>query len=184
MIRQNNECLKVFLAGFMVIFLLCACEQNKVEEVSKDKASDDRAAPGWIAGSGIIAEKSPDKVFYSSGYARGIKNDALLRSTADNRARWNLSNAIRQYTDAMLKDYKKDIGAADLERIRIISEKGIEIVDHWQDPSTGKFYARARLDLEMFKQNIREDRGLSKRIRDHLLMNADHYYAQLIGKNE
>ena len=39
---------------------------------------------------------------------------------------------------------------------------GVMIVDHWEHPKRGKIFALARLDLEVFKDNISKLRELSK----------------------
>jgi len=171
----------------LLLLLILSCLVLSCER-SNDQGSlpghKESSLPSWTDEQGGLFEKGDLKLFTGNGSAAGISNGSLLRSTADNRARSNLSLIVREYTRMILGEYKREISEADKERIKMISGKGIEIVDHWQDRKTGKLYAKAQLDLAMYKQFVKTDPDLSLPVREHILQNADRYYAQLLHKNE
>ncbi len=41
---------------------------------------------------------------------------------------------------------------------------GVEIVDHWQNPATGEFFALARLDLDAFTNNLDKVKALDQKV--------------------
>lgn len=75
---------------------------------------------------------------YGVGTATGIKNAALARTTADNRARAEIAKLVGTKTEITEGD-----GSA---RVRTFAATltEVEIVDHWVDPSDGTVYALAR----------------------------------------
>ena len=65
---------------------------------------------------------------YAVGRAPPMKNRALARAVASNRARARLVRALGE------------------NGVSISHISGVDIVEHWTDPRTGAMFARARLD--------------------------------------
>jgi len=55
------------------------------------------------------------KVFYGVGIASGIRNQALLRSTADNGARAEVAKILETYVAVLAKDYMASTTAGDMK---------------------------------------------------------------------
>jgi hypothetical protein len=109
--------------------------------------------PGWVArGSGAFPNDG--KAFYAVGSASGIKNPALLRGSADNRARAELTKVFETYSASLMKDYMNSGGTQNVEQaVKTLSAgslTGAEIVDRYRN-SEGVQYALVKLDLEKAK---------------------------------
>ena len=67
--------------------------------------------PEWVLkGSGAFGGES-GRVFYGVGSVSGIKNHALARTTADNRARAEIAKIFETYSASLMKDYQESIKA-------------------------------------------------------------------------
>lgn len=151
-----------------------------------------KGAPKWVAkGSGAFdAEKG--KIFYGVGSASNIANHSLLRSTADNRARNELSKIFEVYTASLMKDYMASTTAGNpnvsseeqhveqaIKTVTSATLSGVEIIDHWKDPATGELFSLAQLDLNAFKDALAKQKELSAQARDYIRKNADRMHDEL-----
>lgn len=148
--------------------------------------------PGWVwRGSGAFEEES-GKVFYGVGAASGIKNEKLLRVTANNRAHAEVLKVVEIFATALTKDCLSAIPDDDtpssLEATReertfgTFSHtiyKGVEIVDYWKDPEDGTMYALSKLDLEVIKRFLDDFEEIDEKRRDYLRSNADRIHDEL-----
>ena len=110
--------------------------------------------PAWVArGSGAFP--SDKKSFYSVGVASGMKNPALLRTTADNRARAEMAKTFETFSASLMKDYMNSSGAQNVEAaVQTLSAgtlTGAEIVDRYLN-SEGVQYSLCKLDLDRAKE--------------------------------
>ena len=154
--------------------------------------------PEWVTkGSGAYSESSKGKVFYGVGLVSGIRNVALARTTADNRARAEVAKVFEVYTASLMKDYAASTTAGDMsasseeqnveQAIKTFSAttlSGVEIVDPWFHPEDGSVYALASLNLESFKNNLDKMKDLNARVRDYVRQNADRAHADLDAEEE
>src|SRR6478609_9438856 len=93
--------------------------------------------PAWVTrGSGAFP--SDKKSFYSVGLANGIKNPALLRTTADNRARAEMVKVFETYSASLMKDYMASANGKEEQAVEQAvktlsagSLTGAEIVDRY-----------------------------------------------------
>ena len=161
---------------------------------SKPTPSADSAAsgPGWVMkGSGAF-DVEKGKVFYGVGVASGIKNKALLRQTADNRARAEISKTLETYVASLTKDYMASTTAGDMSKsseeqhvesaLKTFSKntlRGATIVDRWMDPADGSMYALCELDLVSFTEALDKYQELDSKIRDYVRDNADKMHDEL-----
>lgn len=75
---------------------------------------------------------------FAIGVASGIKNAALARTTAENRARAEIAKLVGTKTEVTEGDGSTKV------RTFAATLSGVEIVDHWVDPKDGSVYALAR----------------------------------------
>ncbi len=166
---------------------LVACGEKKSEPENL-KGID---YPDWVLkGSGAFGGEA-GRVFYGVGSVSGIKNHALARSTADNRARAEIAKIFEVYSASLMKDYMASTTAGDMsasseeqhveQAIKTFSAQtlsGVQIVDHWFHPD-GTVYALAQLDLEGFKNGLDKMKELSAQVRDYVRKNADKVHMDL-----
>ena len=112
--------------------------------------------PAWVTrGSGAFP--SDKKSFYGVGLANGLKNPALLRTTADNRARDELGKVFETFSASLMKDYMNSSGDQNVEQaiqtFRAGSMQGAEIVDRYLN-ADGVQYSLCKLDLDKAKELI------------------------------
>ena len=147
--------------------------------------------PEWVnKGSGAFGGEK--KVFYGVGSASGIRNHSLARSTADNRARAEISKTFEVYSASLMKDYSASITAGDMSAsseeqmvtsaVKTFSANtlnGVEIVDHWIHPTTGEIYSLARLDIAGFADQIDKAKELSEKVKNAVKRSAEKAFADL-----
>jgi hypothetical protein len=147
--------------------------------------------PEWVmkgSGAGLAGEA---RVFFGVGSASGIKNMGLAQTTADNRARAELSKVFEVYSASLMKDYMASTTAGDMsasseeqhveQAIKTFSANtlsGIQVTDHWYAPD-GTVYSLAKLDLEAFKDAMGKANELSAAVRDRVRQNADKVHMDL-----
>jgi len=150
------------------------------------------APPAWVdKGSGSF-DVDKGKVFYGVGIASGIRNRALLRSTADNRARAEIAKILETYVAVLAKDYMASTTAGDMkasseeqhveQALKTFSKTtlhGARIIDHWRDPADGSLFSLCELDLFAFKNALDDYKELDAKVRDHVRENAEKLHGQL-----
>lgn len=153
--------------------------------------------PEWVMkGSGAFGGEE-GRVFYGVGSVSGIKNPALARTTADNRARAEVAKIFETYSASLMKDYMASTTAGDMSAsseeqhvenaIKTFSAatlSGVQIVDHWFHPVDGSVYALARLDLENFTDNLNKMKELNAQVRDYVRQNAERVHMDLEKEEE
>jgi len=149
------------MAGIMV-----GCSGNKMYKADKVEISTPQ--PEWVMKGSAAFPNEPKTVFYGVGVANPMPNIALLRETADNRARANIASEMKTAVEKLVKDYmdmhvdyfNKDSAGSD-ELTSFVSKSvtdailiNCRIIDRWQDPKTGAFYSLAKMDQneEFYKQ--------------------------------
>jgi len=172
------------------LVLLAGCGGKKT--VTASTPIQDLDAPEWVVkGSGAFGGDQ-GKIFYGVASASGIRNYSLLRSTADNRARNEVSKVFQFYTASLMKDYAASTTAGDpnvtaeeqhveqaIKTVTSMTLSGVEIVDHWQHPATGELFALARLDLNAFQDIAQKSKELDARVKEYIRQNADKLHDQL-----
>lgn len=147
--------------------------------------------PEWVnKGSGAFGGEK--KVFYGVGSASGIRNHSLARSTADNRARAEISKIFEVYSASLMKDYSASTTAGDFsasseeqhveQAIKTFSANtlnGVEIVDHWIHPTDGTIYSLARLDIAGFMEQIDRAKELNEKVKEAVKRSAAKAFSDL-----
>jgi hypothetical protein len=168
--------------GLGILFLIgCAAQQPAAP-----------ARPAWVdKGSGAY-DVDKGKVFYGVGVASGIRNVALLRSTADNRARAEVAKILETYVAVLAKDYMASTTAGDMsssseeqhveQALKTFSKgtlHGARIIDRWRDPADGSQYAICELDLFSFKNALDQHKELDEKVKNYVKDNAEKMHREL-----
>ena len=148
--------------------------------------------PDWVLkGSGAFGNEG-EKIFFGVGSVSGIRNHALARTTADNRARAEIAKVFEVYSASLMKDYMASTTAGDMESsseeqhveqvVKTFSAQtlsGVQVVDHWFHPVDGTVYALGRLDLDSFTNQLEKMKELNGKVRDYVRKNAERAFMDL-----
>lgn len=170
---------------------MAACGGQKTQEGQTSPNTPAVEYPEWVMkGSGAFGGEQ--RVFYAVGAKSGIKNPALLRSAADNRARAEMQKIFETYTASLMKDYSASTTAGDFsasseeqhveEAVKTFAAgtlNGVQIVDHWIHPVDGTMYSLARLDLDGFMDAIDTAKELNQKVKDRVKRSAEKAFADL-----
>ena len=188
------KALSKYVVVVFVAFGLAACGGGDKKKTDGDAPANLKGIdyPEWVLkGSGAFGGEQ-GRVFYGVGSVTGIKNHALARSTADNRARNEVAKIFEVYTASLMKDYMASTTAGDMsasseeqhveQAIKTFSAQtlsGVQVVDHWYHPVDGTVYALAQLDLEGFTNNLDKMKELNAKVRDYVRKNAERVHMDL-----
>ena len=184
---KTKKLFVLFITLSMGILLVAGCATSP--KPSADPAS---MGPAWVMKGGGAFDVEKGKVFYGVGIASGIKNKALLRQTAENRARAEIAKTMETYVATLSKDYMASTTAGDMSKsseeqhvetaLKTFSKTtlhGATIVDRWMDPSDGSLYALCELDLFSFKDALDKYNELNKQVRDYVRENAEKLHGEM-----
>jgi hypothetical protein len=149
------------------------------------------AGPDWInKGSGAFSSDA-GKVLRGVGVASGIRNVALLRTAADDRARTEIAKVLDTYVSVLNKDYQASTTAGDMkssseeqhvsQAMKTFSQaelQGVRIAERYLG-ADGTQYALAQLDLQQVKDGLSKMRELNERVRNAVRANADKAFDEL-----
>jgi hypothetical protein len=181
---KTKQLLVLCVILMMGLFLMAGCSSTPKSAFSQ--------GPEWCyKGSGAF-DVEKGKVFYGVGIASGIKNKALLVSTADNRARAEVAKTLETYVAVLSKDYMASTTAGDMsasseeqhveQALKTFSKTtlhGATIVDHWQDPQDMTMYSLCELDMFAFKEALDNYKELDSKVRDYVRDNAEKMHGEL-----
>jgi hypothetical protein len=184
---QKKNLLILVVVTLFGISLMTGCASKPVP--SADSAA---AGPEWVMkGSGAF-DVEKGKVFHGVGVASGIKNKALLRQTADNRARAEIAKTMETYVASLSKDYMASTTAGDMSNsseeqhvetaLKTFTQttlRGTTIVDRWVDPADGSMYSLCELDLVSYTEALDKYEELDEKIRDYVRDNAEKMHDEL-----
>ena len=157
--------------------------------------------PDWVTKGSRAFKKGDQQAIYGVGGVTGVKNPPLAKTTAQNRARAEIAKIFETYTASLMKDYAASTtgGAAVSQDSPTLEEQhieqaiktfsastlsGVEIINHWNDPSDGTLYALARLDMAKFKNNLDKMKELNAGVRDFVRKNAEKAFDDLAAEEE
>ena len=150
-----------------------------------------QGGPDWVnKGSGAFGGDK-GRVFYGVGIAGGIRNPSMRRSSADTRARGEISKIMNSYVTVLNKAWQESTTGGDMsasneqqhvsETLKSFSQtelSGVQIVDHFV-AADGTEYALAQLDMEGMKNNMEKMKDLNTKVRDAIKANADKAFDEL-----
>ena len=179
---------KPILIALTLVLSLSACAHKQFHAPIADLPQN----PAWVSQGSCAANETGQNVFYGVGSANGITNLSLLRTTADNRARAELVKMFDVYSASLMKDYAASTMAGKVDQVSeeqhveqaiktvaSMSLKGVQIVEHWQDPKTGEMFARAKLDAATFNGNLDRIKDLDVTTKNAIKASADRLHAEL-----
>ena len=148
--------------------------------------------PEWVAkGAGAFSGEK-GKVFYGVASASGIRNAALRRESADQRARASIAETLNTYVQRLHKDFMESTTAGDMSAssegqhvsnaLKTYTEmelSGVSIIDHYLDPTDGTEYALAQLDYNAFSGQMDKMKELNAKVRDMVKSHADQAFDEL-----
>ena len=173
----------------MLVVSAGACA-GKSETAAKPAANN---GPAWVdGGSGAFTgDANKGHVLHGVGSSSGIRNAALARTTADNRARAEIAKIFEVYSASLMKDYMASTTAGDMSKsseeqhveqaIKTFSAQtlhGVQIIDHWIAPD-GTWYALAELDMADVNKGLDEAKDLNAKVKAYVRQNADRVMGDL-----
>ena len=177
-----------------LIFLFGACVSIP-ELPPQPKALVDYKAPKWVLVGGGAFTDDKGKAFYGVGSATGIKNYALQRQIADDRARADLAKVFEYYVETLTKDYQAHTTAGSFATsseeqnaeaaVKVVVSstlRGVTIIDHFEIPERAEMISLARLDYDAFKQNVtqaEEFKQLPQQVREDIKDRADALHEEM-----
>ena len=151
------------------------------------------SSPPWHQLQSGLYDTVEGKVFYGIGRADGLQNLTLLRATADNRARKELTDVLGRYVEELARSAKARLDPAwatlsseDQQQamgmlVRSALRKSV-VSEHWSDSQQPRVYSLCRLGLDGFKQALFDSRTMDERLRSAMQDEADKVYARLSKK--
>ena len=149
--------------------------------------------PPWYTLKSGMYDVAGDRLFYGIGQADGVQNLTLLRATADNRARLELSSVLESFADELTRSAAlgnapewASLSAGEHRQIlgllvRNALERAV-ISDHWSDSVEPRLLALCRLDLADFMQVLSDSDELDQNVRAALREQAEMVFARLSRK--
>ena len=176
----------LILVSSALILSLIACGGKS------PKAGELSHLPDWIVkGSGAFSGDG-GQVFYGVGVANRSKNQAMLDSIAENRARAKIAQVFKNYSAVLMKDYMATASASAeggkstdeqyveqaIKTFAAATLSGVVIVKKYRDKD-GNLYALAKLDLNAFKDSLEKMNELDQKVKEHIRKNAERVHMDL-----
>src|SRR3954454_16648411 len=103
---------KFIFAGSMALLAAVGCGGKQQGEAPASMQGVDY--PEWVVKGSRAFGGEAGRIFYGVGQVNGIKNMALARTTADNRARAEIAKIFETYSASLMKDYQAATTAGDM----------------------------------------------------------------------
>lgn len=167
---------------FVATILLAACGSTQL-----DSDLNIKGAPDWVNKGTAYVNNKDGRLFHGVGSAGAMGDDALQRSTADDRARAEVARIFSSYLDVASRDYQSasrsgDVKAAEeavsrqIKNLTQVNLAGTRIVARWLDKRTGVVYAIAEIDTKQVKDTLATTRDMNDNVRRYLQTNADNIF--------
>ena len=190
-IGMQHPSLKLFLATSLLL-ALAACGGGKTV-VESDLGI--KGAPDWVNKGTQAVNDKDGRLFHGVGSSPSLGDEALQRSTADDRARAEVARMLSTYIDAVSNDYQAASGtgsyaAADQSvqrQIKAVTKQnlaGSKIIGRWKDSRTNMVYSIAELDLKSVKTTLEGASGMNDDVRRYIGRNADNIFDKATGEKK
>lgn len=153
--------------------------------------------PDWVLRGSGPARSTEVRCFFGVGQVAGMRNAALARSTADNRARSELGRSFELFAASVLAAWAgeqeaqaaragagteppprggvtvvaqpAELGSEQLVKVLAsVALPAVQVVEHWTHPEDGAIFSLARLELDQLTDGIGRARQLSPQLRTWL----------------
>ena len=156
----------------------------------------DPKAPAWIRkGCGaFFGEKK--KLVCGVGAIGGMTNPGLARSAAEGRGRSDIARSLKVRCKNMLKDYQaatqggpgnklnnEQYVTDTSKEITDMTLSGTRLEDSWVSDA-GTFYALMVLDVEAFRDQVKNMSQLDEQVRQAIVQHAEKSFAELDAATE
>ncbi|BFU89792.1 MAG: hypothetical protein NTAFB01_09790 [Nitrospira sp.] len=160
---------------------------------------DVKGLPPWVLNGGGGEKVDGRRVLQGVGSVSGIINPTLRRKSAGAQARNDLAATLQVYVAGLNKQYMAETTAGDFSQhdveqriqdtMKQVTEAtlvGAQIVEYWEHPLKNEAFALARLDMEQFKEIMKnyatasgQFKQLDANLREWVQKNADKAHDEL-----
>jgi hypothetical protein len=178
----------IFIVSVIFLMVLTACGSADKKGSANVAKNEFDGAPDWVLGSSSTAQQ-----ICGVGSAAGSRNVSMMRTTAMQRGRTEISRMLEIKVQAMLKDYQatttggEDFGKAANDEQHIVDVaklitdttlSGTEQKKTWNSDS-GTYYVLMCADIEKFKDSVNNMSQLSESVRKAVTERADKAFDEL-----
>ena len=172
------------LAAAALTIVLAACGGGKTV-VESDLGI--KGAPDWVNKGTQAVNDKDGRLFHGVGSSPSLGDEALQRSTADDRARAEVARMLSTYLDVVSSDYSASAGtgsnaSADQSvsrQVKAVTKQnlaGSKIIGRWKDAKTSTVYSIAELDLKQIKTTLDGANGMNDDVKRYIGRNADNIF--------
>jgi hypothetical protein len=172
------------LAAAALTVVLAACGGGKTI-VESDLGI--KGAPDWVNKGTAVLNDKDGRLFHGVGSSPTLGDEALQRSTADDRARAEVGRMLSTYLDVVGNDYVAATGtgsnaSADqavsrqIKAVTKVNLAGSKIIGRWKDPKTNMIYSIAELDLKQVKSTLENANSMNEDLRRYVGRNAENIF--------
>jgi len=174
---------RAFAAAALAV-LLAACGGGKTI-VESDLGI--KGAPDWVNKGTAVLNDKDGRLFHGVGSSPTLGDEALQRSTADDRARAEVGRMLSTYLDVVGNDYVAATGtggnvSADqsvsrqIKAVTRVNLAGSKIIGRWKDSKTNMIYSIAELDLKQVKSTLENANSMNEDLRRYVGRNAENIF--------
>jgi len=159
---KNLTAINKLLSWALLVAVIAGCssEPTKVESNLGIKG-----APDWVnKGSNILSTKD-GRMFHGVGSATPMGDEALQKSTADERARAEVARTLSSYLDVVSNDYtasaksgnagvNEEAISRQIKNTTKVNMAGARIIGSWRDPKSNTIWSIAELDMQHVKSTM------------------------------
>lgn len=172
------------LAAAALAVVLAACGGGKTI-VESDLGI--KGAPDWVNKGTQALNDKDGRLFHGVGSSPSLGDEALQRSTADDRARAEVGRMLSTYLDVVGNDYVAATGtganaSADqavsrqIKAVTKVNLAGSKIIGRWKDSKTNMIYSIAELDLKQVKSTLENANSMNEDLRRYVGRNAENIF--------
>jgi len=172
------------LAAAALTLALAACGGGKTV-VESDLGI--KGAPDWVNKGTAVLNDKDGRLFHGVGSSSALGDEALQRSTADDRARAEVGRMLSTYLDVVGNDYTAATGtgsnaSADqavsrqIKAVTKVNLAGSKIIGRWKDSKTNTIYSIAELDLKQVKSTLENAASMNEDLRRYVGRNAENIF--------
>jgi hypothetical protein len=177
------------LAAAVLTLVVAACGGGKTM-VESDLSI--KGAPDWVNKGTQAVNDKDGRLFHGVGSSPSLGDEALQRSTADDRARAEVGRMLSTYLDVVGNDFTASAGtgsnaSADqsvsrqIKAVTKVNLAGSKIIGRWKDTKTNMVWSIAELDLKQVKSTLDQANSMNEDLRRYIGQNADNIFDKVSG---
>lgn len=181
--------LLTFITVMFVAMSLAACS-------GKTRVKSDlhiKGAPDWVNEGTNILKNRKGRLFHGVGSAPPMGDMSLQTSTADNRARAELSRILSSYMEVVSNDYASATPGGDgagteqsvsrqIENFTRLNLAGSRIIGRWRDKKTDIIYSLAELDMKQVKETMTGVETMNQGLKQYLDNEGENIFDRVAGE--